>query len=704
MRPRTRPTLLLRYSEPYVPPTRALTSPIFCLPSLRPASPFVSVVRFDVDRQQLRWVGSVIVSKRMLISDVKKYVWKVMQRRGLWRNKNEEKETAVGQRVKMEVEGKEASVVEQEEEARRRKDEKAETALKAQEDGAEDDGEEVPDMIGWEEENVATDRITFLPDSRTVKEAQLRNGDLLCFQHRYSDEEIERLRSHHTMSHSQQHTLQALPPTVPSPAALPPSSLSAAFFAEVPHYLRYLFNRVSIEFRLLPYTPPTKDKPSPPNTIFRLELSKQHSYHDVMAALSAHTGVEAGRLSVHRPSLINKQQADYMALDKTLHPPDGAGLLGRVVEQMGGEGLLYYQVLEFDPALLIENYAMNICYVSKRLREERVRMLVKKKATFREAAELARDKLRQVRRERRAKEERARAANESSDPAAPLPHATRGEERKEDNNGAAATPGHPLDELDESLALPVGPPLNFFCMITEPHDRELKHFTEHAQLYDFESCYRHKHAELVMEERTDEQLAIEAAQAQYRTRLVSERAARAQLVGGVADSSDDDSADEEELEGRLRGRQLDPASPSLNYIFRFVPQTGPSTYRLYSHPFTVVLSMSSMTVQQLHALLEERLSAVEHAPLRLGLLREKEWVELKCDDGSEEREMTLLEATQQFQSGAFAIYDAVDARADKARASVAGVGSVMSPYGQFGGVRQYGLWRSNNAAVKIYQQ
>ena len=654
-----------------------------------------------MERQQLRWVGSMIVSKRMLISDVKRYVWKVMQRRGLWRNKNEGTPAAVGHRVRMDVEGKEGVVEQTEAEEEQRKDAQVETAQNAKADDCDEEGEEVPDMIGWEEENVASDRITFLPDSRTVKEAQLRNGDLLCFQHRYSDEDVERLRAHHTMSHSQQHTLQALPPAAPSPAALPLSSLTAAFFAEVPHYLRYLYNRVSIEFRLLPYTPPTKDKPSPPNTIFRLELSKQHSYHDVMAALSAHTGVEAGRLSVHRPSMINKQQADYMALDKTLHQPDGAGLLGRVVEQMGGDGLLYYQVLEFDPQLLIEHYALNVCYVSKRLREERVRLLVKKKLTFREASDVVREKLRQVRRERREKEERERQAADLSDGAA-RPHAAGGEEMKEDSNGAAATSSLPLDELDESLALPVSPPLNFFCLIVTLHDKEHKTFNENAQLlYDFESCYRHKHAELVMEEKTDAQIAAEVAEAQYRARVMAERAARAQLVGGVADSSDEDS-DEEEMEGVPRNRLVDPTAPAVNYIFRFVPQTsGIMTYRLYSHPFTLMLDTRTTTVRQLHALLEERLSGVEHAPLRLGLLRDKDWSELKTD---EESDWTLLDAQSRYQSSAFAVYDTVDARADKARASAAGTSSVLSPYGQFGGVRQYGLWRGNNAAVKIYQQ
>ena len=660
------------------------------------------MIRFDVDRQQLRWVGSVIVSKRMLLSEVKRYVWKIMQRRGLWRAKDQ---GTPAQRVEMDVEGKEGAAEQDNEQ--RKDDEQTETAKKAAED--DEDGEEVPDMIGWEEENVSSDRITFLSDSRTVKEAQLRNGDLLCFQHRYSDEEIDRLRTHHTMSHSQQHTMPALPPTVPSPAVLPPSSLSAAFFAEVPHYLHYLYNRVSIEFRLLPYTPPTKDKPNPPNTVFRLELSKQHSYHDVMAALSAHTGVEAGRLSVHRPSLINKQQADYMALDKTLHLPDGAGLLGRVVDQMGGDGLLYYQVLEFDPALLVEHYALNVCYVSKKVREERVRLLIKKKLTFREASEVVRDKLRQVRRERREKEERERQSNGSSESAAPS-LTSGGEEVKEDNHTtvttatASSNSSSPLDELDESLAQPVGPPLNFFCMIITPHERDLKSFNENAQLlYDFEACYRHKNAELVMEEKTDEQIAADAAQAQHKARVLAERAARAQLVGGVADSSDDDS-DEDDVEGVPRTRLVDPAAPNLNYIFRFVPQTGNVSYRLYSHPFTVMLTVRTTTVQQLHAMLEQRLSGVEHAPLRLGMLRDKDWIELKADEGSEERDWTLYDCTLRYQSGAFAVYDAVDVRADKARANAAGVGSTLSPYGQFGGVRQYGLWRGNNAAVKIYQQ
>ena len=656
------------------------------------------VVRFDVDRQQLRWVGSVIVSKRMLISDVKRYVWKVMTRRGLWRSKDADTTPATGQRVRMDVEGKEGLAEHVDgADAQQRKEQEAETLQKAQED--DDDGQTVPDMIGWEEENVASDRITFLTDSRTVKEAQLRNGDLLCFQHRYSDAEIERLRAHHTMSHSQQHTQPAL-----SPAALPQSSLSTAFFAEVPHYLRYLYNRVSIEFRLLPYNPPTKDKPNPSNTVFRLELSKQHSYHDVMAALSAHTGVETGRLAVHRPSMINKQQADYMSLDKTLHLPDGAGLLGRVVEQMSGDGLLYYQVLEFDPALLVEHYAMNVCYVSKRLREERVRLLIKKRLTFREASEVVREKLRQVRRERREKEERERQASESSDPAAAAqPHTGESEEMK-DSNGVAATAGSPLDELDESLALSVAPAINFFCLIIAPHEREMKMFTESGQLlYEYESCSKHKQAELVMEEKTDEQIAAELVQEQWKARVLQERAARAQLVGGVADSSDDDS-DEEEAEGVPRTRLVDPNAPTLNYIFRFIPQTGNILYRLYSHPFTVMLNMRAMTVQQLHAALEERLSGVEHAPLRLAMLRDKDWTELRADEGAEERDMTLLECTKRFVSGAFAVYDTVDARADKARATAAGTGSVSSIYGQFGGGRQHGLWRGNNAAVKIYQQ
>ena len=50
---------------------------------------------FDLDRQRLRWAGSVVVLKSLRIRDVKQLVYRMMAKKGTWRAKAEELQTAV---------------------------------------------------------------------------------------------------------------------------------------------------------------------------------------------------------------------------------------------------------------------------------------------------------------------------------------------------------------------------------------------------------------------------------------------------------------------------------------------------------------------------------------------------------------------------------------------------------------------------------
>ena len=623
---------------------------------------------FDVEQQRMTWKGSMIVLKKLKMKEVKEYAYRMIKRRGLWVGKGQR---APPQHMEVELEVKEGEV------RPSTQDEGTQDEGKqAHGEAAEDD--EVPPMVVWEEENVVNDRITPLPDTKVVSDAYLRNGDLLCLQHAYTPEELDDLRRRHTLSQSQQHALHV-------PAGTPPAAVPAAattFFADAPSYLHYLYNRICVEFRLIPYTPPTKEKPSPNNSTFSVELSKANSVREVLARLSQHVNVEVGRLQLCKPSPLSRFQPDYITFER------GMGLeqvhlaerttLDDIIDT--NDPVLYYEVLEFNPQLLQDHFAFNCLYITRELREEPVRILVRKTATFAELELLVKEKVAATRRERAEKERKEGEGTEA-------PHTGADEMKQDEGAGAEGVPSSSHDERKEGEdgdgSAPVAIPCNFFCLSVL--DKNLKEFRSHDPVTRFGEVVRIvKGIELCVEEQSEEQVQV----AQQRLQLEARRqqgksASRVDPANPHAsDSSDDD--DEE------------PDSPHLElptpmFIYRFIPQS-PAMYRLYSHPFTIVLPRPC-NVSTLFTLLHRRLQTQQPSKLKVGWLSAIGWMEAKADGEDGERDVT--ECMRQYNLGGIGVFDPEHAKGEK-------VGSAHGLSGLAG--RTHSLWRTNNSAVKIYQQ
>ena len=608
---------------------------------------------FDVDHQRMRWMGSIMALKKLRVKDVKAYAYRVMKKRGLWTPKV----TAPPSPQRMEIEQKEGQP-------------QSPPVPEAEEKAADEDV--VPAMVAWEEENVATDKITPLPDAKTVQEMFLRNGDLLCLQHAYTAEELDDIRQRYTLSKTRQQAVEA-------PAGTPASTIhypaTAAFFPDAPSYLRYLFNRISVEFRLLPYSPPTKEKPAPANTTFRLELSKTNTFREVVQRLSLHVGIEAGRLQLCRPTPLSRFQPDYVTFERGmgLEPVDGERSAMRLFQMIDtSDAVLYYEVLEFNPMVLHDHYVLPCVYVTRTLVEEHVRVLIKKTATFHDLEGVVRDKVRTLRRERRDKVERERKDQPHDDAAEEMKHAaadvTLGEaddERKEGDDGVSVVP------------------CNFFSLSLV--DRELKTYAAAEPVVRFHEFFRIiKSIELVVEEQTEEQIQAEqqAEEVKQQSERAREqrRAARVAESGASEDSSDDDDSEPES-----------PTSPlaSSLYVYRFVP-TASTMYRLYSHPFTLMVPGGCL-VSQLFGVLQRRLG--DAARFKVGWLTVTGWMECKADSDDAERD--VIDFMHRQKIGGIGVYDADHAKADKAASAHGALPTLAG---------RPSLWRANNnTAVKIYQ-
>ena len=627
---------------------------------------------FDVEQQRMTWKGSLMVLKKLRMKEVKEYAYRMMKRRGLW--------TPKGQRAPpqhMEVEVKEA-----ERTAITGHQELEEGKQAQQQEGTEDD--EVPPMVVWEEENVVNDRITPLPDTKVVSDAYLRNGDLLCLQHAYTAEELDELRGHHTLSQSQQHALHV--PAGASPAAVPAAAM--AFFADAPSYLHYLYNRIMVEFRLIPYTPPTKEKPSPTNSTFRVELSKANTLREVLNRLSAHVGVEQGRLQLCKPSPLSRFQPDYITFDKGMGLEVVNGTERTTLDDVidSSEPVLYYEVLEFNPQLLHDHFAFNCLYITRQLREEPVRVLVRKTATFADLELVVKDKLAALRRERAEKERKEGEAADEGSAAA--------DEMKQD--GPAAVEGVSSSSHDDERKEgegdgPNGLACNFFCLSIL--DKQLKEFRSHELVSRFQESVRVvKSLELCVEEQSEEQVQLQHQRVQLQQRKQQQKAAaRAAAAAAAAADAANPSASSDSSDSEDDDDSPEPALPQPMYIYRFIPQS-PAMYRLYSHPFTVVLPIAC-TVAQLFTAITHRLAHPQPHKLRLGWLSAIGWMEAKPDGDDAQRPVS--DCMHTYNLGGIGVFDPDHAKGEKA-------GAVHGLTGLAG--RTHSLWRSNNSAVKIYQQ
>ena len=545
-----------------------------------------------------------------------------------------------------------------------------------------------PELEAWEEENTATDKITPLPDERTVEKALLRNGDLLCLQHRFTEEERQQLSRRHTLSHSQQHTLPP-PPASAGPNASPLASLPAAstvFFADAPAYLRYLYNRLTVEFRLIPFTPPTKERPSPPSNVsLRLEMSKAYTFRDVLQMLAAHVQVETGRISLYRASPLGRYQHDYMPIDRSLAEERegamGGGLRLRELVD-ANDAVLYYEIAEFDPRLLHDHYCISCVYVDRSMREETVRVLVKKQGHFRDAEAVVKQRvaaLRKERRDRESTERREKRRQEEQQSAERKEGQAQAQQQLQEEKEAQA--------VDESQSF-FSTPCNFFSLFLL--EKELRVFSADDPISRFHEPFgRSKNAELVVEEQSEEQVQGELRR---RERLRQREAARAEreeqreegrAAGALADSSDEDS-DGEEVD-----RLLHRAFP-VQYVYRFIALST-QTYRLCSHPFSLVIP-PRCTAAGLLALVQRRLHiAKAEGRLRLGLLSPRDWLEMKT--AGEEGERELKELQHVTKMPCVGVWDLEMPKPKD-------YGALATGYG----VRpQHPLaWRGNNTAVRIF--
>lgn len=248
------------------------------------------------------------------------------------------------------------------------------------------------------------------PDWNTIsiEQCKVQNGELCVFNLKYSKEELATMRANFerkyaAFAHEHHHGAAAGAATpakdgaaapvaaVAAPAAAAPAKLNqplkSKFCADAPEALKYLSERVVIEFRATPYTPPKTvataigglDKENapvvPPPTVYQprpgvttIECLRTESYADMMHKLAEVINIDPQRIKLFKPSPMNDDVPDNQYVRSSYALDLMNCTIWDVVPRNRDLTLVfYYSLMEYTWAELEKNVPVTVNYNDQHL-------------------------------------------------------------------------------------------------------------------------------------------------------------------------------------------------------------------------------------------------------------------------------------------------------------------------------------------------
>ncbi|PSK36766.1 hypothetical protein B9Z65_1949 [Elsinoe australis] len=249
-------------------------------------------------------------------------------------------------------------------------------------------------MMGWKEgstnlklfEEIKPNFVETMKPKQTLTQSEIQDGDIICFQKHYSEEEIQAIQQH-------------------SPSA----------YLEAPTFYDYLLNRVAVHFAPKPSVPQNIKLEPEGKFAFSLYLSKKDTYDNLAVKVGEHLSKASGTPvdPTHlRFSTINAQTQRPRGVVKRTPTVNMMSILfgtGSGYASYGysnqSQDSLYYEVLEMSLADLEQRKIVKVLWLSDGIsKEEQHDILVPKSGTMSDVlpvlakkASIPDDKLEQVR-------------------------------------------------------------------------------------------------------------------------------------------------------------------------------------------------------------------------------------------------------------------------------------------------------------------